>query len=197
MQQLNLQQRRALVLSRQDASIAWRNSCFSRLQVGCGANALQHLHTPSIGNMQHGPVGSLGCLVCSSHAERLPNAVWLDDVQPQLQLAQLSMLCRASCPWQGHCTTHQGTVCNACCSIHQTPPLHCPTAGGADGTAMAQELRQHLLSMVSYKVDTFSPTAAAGRSSVAWVSWSGDRLQLGLSGCGCTGAGHQHAGSCC
>ena len=47
MQQLTLQQHRALGLNRQNASIAWHNNCFSRLQVGSGANVLQQLYTLS------------------------------------------------------------------------------------------------------------------------------------------------------
>ena len=70
----------------------------------------------------------------------------------------LSLACCAEPRVDGMATApdNKGWVCDACCSIHGIPPSRCPVAGGADRAAMAQELRQHLLSMVSYKVGTFS-----------------------------------------
>ena len=137
--------------------MAWHNNCSSRLQVECGTNALQHLYTlsnepraawatgqpgrPGFRVMQRGCQMLCGWMMCSHSC------------------ISLSLACCAEPHASGKATAphSKGQVCDACCSIYGVPPLHCPAAGGADKTAMAQELRQHLLSMVSYKVRQVQP----------------------------------------
>ncbi len=148
---------------------------------------------------QRGPEGSLGALFVQVMQKGCRTLCgWM---MCSHSCVSLSLACCAGPHADGMTTAphSKGQVCDACCSIPGVSPSRCPVAGGADATAMAQELRQHLLSMVSYKVGTFSYSS----------SWLRRRPRQFVLGTACrwayeavaalhsTWAGRQDADCCC